>query len=134
MPDLTSLPIQAFLPVHPLHWTSIDHYLILLSALAILMLSGEDISMGFLIVLAVYALSAGMSLYINFFPIPQFLIFAVRTAVFALPLALVGFSPSEDTRSISIISAVFAFPVFLMTFINCILPHSFADPRILFWC
>jgi hypothetical protein len=126
-------PLADFLPILPLHWTSINHYLLIIMVLAILLTSGEEVSMFFLISVGLVAVLAGASLYLNFFPFSRLFVFLIKTALIGMPLTLVGTSPSEQSRGLSVVTSLLAAPIFLMAFFNCILPGGWQDPRIP-WC
>jgi hypothetical protein len=130
MPDIT---VAQLLPTAPLHWTSILHYLVLALAIFTLVTSGDKASILYILILATLALLAGADLYINRFPMPHVFIFIMRVLILGIPLILAGISPTEQTRSLSVVTALLAFPILVMTFFSCWIPFL-GDPRIMSWC
>lgn len=128
------IDIAEYLPFAPLHWTSINHYLVLLAALGVIMTAGPDVSIWFLLSVGVMALSTGFSLYMNYFNLPRLYEFIIRTLIFGLPVVLAGLSKSEQTRGVAVMASILAFPILVMTFATCFL-GGLGDPRILAsWC
>ena len=121
------------IPVAPLHWTSILHYVILLGALLILVSSQSDVSIAFIFSLAALALVTAGDLYSNLINMPRFVIFIFRVGMVGVPLIIMGIAPSDDTRGLSIILAVLGFMLFAVVFLTCLAP-AFGDPRIVGWC
>jgi len=130
MPDIA---ISEFLPMAPLHWTSIMHYLVLLTAIISLLGSGDEAPMIYVLALLAVALLTAVSLYLNFLPMPRIFVFLIRVIMLALPLALAGMGPTETTRQFGIIMALVAAPIIAITLFGCALGF-FGDPRIAFWC
>lgn len=129
-----NIELSQLIPLWPLHWTSIMHYILILGTLAILFLSGENTSIIFLVILAVLALLTGADLYIGKYEVPRIIIFVFRVFMFGIPLVLAGISPTEETRTMGLIAAAIALPIFVITFFTCLLPWGLGDPRILIWC
>lgn len=130
MPDIT---VAELLPTQPLHWTSIIHYIVLFLALFTLVTSGDKASILYILILAALALFTGADLYINRFPMPRLFVFIIRVLILGIPIILAGLSPTEQTRNLSVVTAIFAFPILVMTFFSCWIPFL-ADPRIVSWC
>ena len=128
MPDLA----QA-LPVAPLHWTSIAHYIILLGALTMMMISGDETPMVFIITLLVWALLTAASLYIDRLPLPDLFTFLTRVLILGIPLMLTGLGPNEQTRQIAIFMAIVAVPLLVTTLLGCWFGFLM-DPRLAIWC
>jgi hypothetical protein len=126
--ELTSL-----IPIAPLHWTSILHYVILLGALVILVSSQSDVSLAFIFWLAALALVTAGDLYSNLIAIPRFVIFMFRVGIVGIPLILSGIAPSDDTRGLAVVLGVLGFALFAMIFLTCFIPFL-GDPRIVGWC
>ncbi len=121
------------IPVAPLHWTSILHYIILLGALTILVASQSDVSLAFIFFLAALALVTAGDLYSNLINLPRFVIFIFRVGMVGVPLIVMGISPSDDTRGLAIILSVLGFLLFAVVFLTCPVPFL-GDPRIVGWC
>jgi hypothetical protein len=135
MPGLEGLKLAEFLPLAPLHWVSILHYLVLIGTIAMLMSTGDQTPTLFLFVLAIEGLLTGVSLYANFFSFVLLFIWLARVAIFAIPIVIAGMGPTEATRSMSIFVALMAIPILVSTFITCSIQIA-ADPRLLVmnWC
>jgi hypothetical protein len=126
--------VSEFIPMAPLHWTSILHYILLLGALFMLMASGDDAPIIYLIVLAIMGILLGVDLYLNLFHLGQVVIFVVRVCIFAIPALIGGLGPTEETRAAGIGLAAFAgLPLLAVTILTCIL-GNLGDPRISYWC
>ncbi len=121
---------SAFIPWHPLHWTSIFHYILLLAALFILMSSRSDVSIIFILFLGLLAMVTGADLYaerLGF--VGCFALFLFRTGMVALPLLLAGLSPSEETRAVALVTGLgVGVPLFFAMFLGYFIPFL-ADPR-----
>ena len=130
---LQGFELASLIPVAPLHWTSIFHYLILLGALVILLSSQSDVSLAFIFFLASLALVTAGDLYSNLIAIPRFVIFIFRVAMVGVPLILSGIAPSDDTRGLAVILAIIGFALFAVVFLTCMIPFM-GDPRIAGWC
>lgn len=128
------MDLSQLVPPSPLHWTSIVHYLVLVMALVMLFTSGDKSPVVFLFVLAVLALSTGADLYVGVYQIARLIIFLLRVLMVGLPIMLAGMAPTEDGRAVGIITAVLAAPIFVITFITCLLPWGLGDPRVARWC
>lgn len=121
------------IPVAPLHWTTIIHYLIILGALFILIASQSDVSLVFIFILAGIAIVTGADMYSNLINFPRFVIFMLRVGMVGLPLIIAGIAPAEELRGLAIIMGALGFIIFAITFLTCFLPFL-ADPRIAHWC
>lgn len=121
------------IPIAPLHWTTIIHYLILLGAFFILIASQSDVSLVYIFILAGVAIVTGADLYSNLINFPRFVIFMLRVAMVGLPLIIAGIAPAEELRGIAIILGALGFVIFAITFLTCFIPFL-ADPRIVHWC
>ncbi|MBN1428143.1 MAG: hypothetical protein JXB07_07145 [Anaerolineae bacterium] len=130
---MPNIDIADLLPTAPLHWTSILHYAVLLSALFLLITSGEKASLLHILIMAALALLTGADLYIDQFPISRLFVFIGRVLILGIPLILAGISPTEQTRSFSVLTAILAFPILAITFLTGVLGSPFGDPRILAW-
>ena len=126
---------SVFYPTAPLNWISILHYLFLLTTIYMLVTSGEKTPILYIIILGLQALSGGASLYIDKVVLAPLFAFLIRVAMVAIPLVLAGWSPTENTRSAGVGTAIIALPVLAMTFLSCSIP-IIADPRIynMGWC
>jgi hypothetical protein len=130
MPNFTT---DQLLPTAPLNWISILHYIVLLLTIFTLVTSGDKASILYILILGTLALVAGADLYIDRFPMPRLFIFIMRVILVGVPIMLAGMSPTEETRNLSVVIAIFAFPILVMTFFSCWIP-LLADPRIKAWC
>ncbi len=130
---MPSIDPSLLIPVAPLHWTSILHYLILLGALAILVGSQSDVSLFFIFALATLALITGGDLYANLINLPRFLIFMFRVGMVGIPFLLAGFASNQELRGIAILVGIMGFVLFTLIFLSCLVPLM-ADPRIIGWC
>lgn len=130
---LQGFELSSLIPISPLHWTSIFHYVILLGALVILISSQSDVSLAFIFFLAALALVTAGDLYSNLIAIPRFLIFTFRVAMVGVPLILSGIAPSDDTRGLAVILSIVGFALFAVVFLTCMIPFL-GDPRIAGWC
>ncbi len=130
MPNVTT---DQLLPTAPLNWTSILHYIVLFAAIFTLVTSGDKASILYILVLGALALLTGADLYINRLPMPRLFVFITRVLIVGIPIMLAGMSPTEQTRNLSVVTAIFAFPILVMTFFSCWIP-ILADPRIVSWC
>lgn len=132
--------VSAFIPLSPWHWTTIIHYLLLLGALYLLMASGDNTPVLYLIVVAVMAILVGADLYSNLLGLGKLeagrlIIFLLRVFIFGIPALIGGLATAEDTRAVAIGLAVFAaLPLIAITFLTCPLGIPLGDPRILDWC
>jgi hypothetical protein len=135
MPGVEGLSLSEFLPVAPLHWVSIMHYLVLIGTIAMLMSTGDQTPTIFLFVLAALGLLTGVSLYANFFSIVLLFIWLARVAMVAIPLVIGGMGPTETTRSLGVFIAIVALPILVSTFVTCTV-DILADPRLrmMGWC
>ncbi|MBN1310906.1 MAG: hypothetical protein JXB30_05745 [Anaerolineae bacterium] len=132
MPDI-NISTADLMPTAPLHWTSILHYIVLVSALFLLITSGDKASLLHIFILAALALVTGADLYIDRLEMPRLFIFIFRVLILGIPLILTGISPTEQTRSFSVFTAIVAAPILAMTFFSCVVPFL-GDPRIMSWC
>lgn len=130
---MPNIPTEQFLPTAPLHWTSIIHYIVLILAIFTLVTSGDKASILYILILGALALLTGADLYINRLPIPRLFIFITRVLIVGIPIILAGLSPTEQTRNLSVVTAIFALPILVITFLSCVIPFL-ADPRIVSWC
>ena len=130
MPNIST---DQLLPTAPLHWTSIMHYLVLAVAIFTLVTSGDKASILHILILAALALLTGADLYINRMPMPRVFVFVIRVLILGIPIIMAGMSPTEQTRSLSVVTAIFAAPILVMTFFSCMIPFL-GDPRIASWC
>ena len=110
------------------------HYLVLATAIFTLVTSGDKASIIYILILATLALLTGADLYINRMPMPRVFVFVIRVLILGIPIVLAGMSPTEQTRSLSLVTAIFAAPILVITFFSCMLPLFLADPRIEVWC
>lgn len=135
MPAIPNIELSQFVPLAPLHWTSILHYLIILGAVLILSMSGEQAPILFLFMLAVLALLTTADLYVNLLGLSELFVFLARVVMFAIPIVIGGMGPSEQSRGLGILVAILALPVLVTTFLTCTIP-LLADPRLLGmgWC
>ncbi len=127
------IPTEQLLPTYPLHWTSILHYIILALALFALVTSGDKASILNILILAALALLTGADLYIDRINMPRLVIFIIRVLMLGIPLIMAGMSPTEQTRNLSVVTAVFSFMILVITFFTCVIPFL-GDPRIASWC
>lgn len=130
---------SAFIPIAPLHWTTIAHYIILLGSLLSLILAGDDSSILYLLTAAVLALVAGADLYagllgLNRLEIGRLVIFLLRVFMFGIPALIAGLASDEGTRNIGIAMALVALPLLIITMVTCPLGSPLGDPRIMNWC
>jgi len=130
---LQSFELASLIPIAPLHWTSILHYVILIGALVILVSSQSDVSLAFIFFLAVLALVTAGDLYSNLIAIPRFVIFTFRVGMVGVPLILSGIAPSDDTRGLAVVLSILGFALFSVVFLTCPVPFL-GDPRIVSWC
>jgi hypothetical protein len=130
MPNIT--PAQ-LLPIQPLHWTSIVHYLVLAAAIFTLITSGDKTSILNILIIASLALLTGADLYVDRFPMPRVFIFIMRVLILGIPILMAGMAPTEQTRNMSVLTAVIASPILFVTFFSCVIPWL-GDPRIASWC
>jgi hypothetical protein len=130
MPNITA---NQLLPSFPLHWTSILHYIVMAIAIFTLVTSGDKASILNILILGALAMFTGADLYIDRISMPRLVIFVVRVLILGIPLIMSGMSPTEQTRNLSIVTAVFAFPILAITFFSCVIPFL-GDPRIMSWC
>lgn len=130
MPDIA---ISEFLPMAPLHWTSIMHYLVLITAIISLLGSGDDAPMLYILALFAVALLTATSLYLNFLSLPRLFVFLIRVIMLAFPLILAGMGPTESTRQFGILMALVSAPILAITLFGCLL-GTLGDPRIALWC
>jgi hypothetical protein len=129
MPD-----VSQFIPLAPLHWTTILHYILLLGALFMLMASGDDAPIIYLLVLAAMGILLSVDLYMNLFALGRVVIFVIRVCIFAIPALVGGLGPTEETRAAGIGLAAFAaLPLLAVTILTCIM-GNLGDPRISHWC
>jgi hypothetical protein len=135
MPGVEGLSLSEFLPVAPLNWVSIMHYLVLLGTIAMLMSTGDQTPTIFLFVLAGLGLLTGVSLYANFFSVVLLFIWLARVAMVAIPIVIAGMGPTETTRSLGVFIAIVALPILVSTFVTCTV-DILADPRLrmMGWC
>ena len=132
---MPNFSLSIFYPTAPLNWISILHYLFLLATIYMLITSGEKTPILYIIVLGLQALSGGASLYIDKVVLAPLFAFLIRVMMVAIPLVLAGWSPTENTRSAGVATAIVAAPVLAMTFLSCTI-RVIADPRIINmgWC
>jgi len=131
MPNIPDL--SAVLPMAPLHWTSIAHYLILVGALVMLFVSGDKSPMSFILVLLIWAVVLGVSLYLNRLPLPGLITFLVRVAILGIPLLMAGLGPNRETRQLGVLTAIIALPLLVSTLMGCWF-NFLMDPRLAGWC
>jgi hypothetical protein len=130
MPHISAAEL---LPTGPLQWTSILHYIVIVSTLFILITSGDKASVFYILILGSLALITGADLYVDRFGIPRLFIFIFRVLILGIPLILSGISPTEQTRSLSGMTAFLASPILAVTFFTCFL-GDWGDPRLVSWC
>jgi hypothetical protein len=132
---MPNFSLSALYPTAPLNWISILHYLILMATVYMLVTAGEKTPLLYIIVLGSQALFAAASLYIDQVRLAPLFAFLVRVGMVAVPLVLAGWSPTENTRSAGVMTAILAAPVLAMTFLSCTIP-IIGDPRIfnMGWC
>jgi len=129
-----NFPVQELIPLYPFHWTSILHYLLLLGAILMLTISGDQASIVFTIVLAIFALLVAADLYSTLLHIDRLFIFLIRIVFFGLPIIVAGMADVEEVRQVAILLAALALPILVMTFLTCWLGPNIGDPRIFGWC
>ena len=129
-----NFPIEELIPLFPFHWTTILHYLLLLSAILVLTVSGDQATIFFTIILAIFALLVAADLYSHLLNIDRLFIFLIRIIFFALPIVFAGMADVEEVRQIGIFMAAMALPILVMTFLTCWLGPSIGDPRVFGWC
>lgn len=125
--------VSQFIPLFPLHYTTIINYLLLLGTVFTLAIAGGDADtpLSFIFIMAIMAGLIGTNLYINFFPgIPRIAIFLGRVALFAIPVVLTGLSPNQQSRGLGALLAAIGFPLFVLIFVNPYMPPFLVDPRI----
>src|SRR5690349_3968027 len=132
---MPNFSFAALTPTAPLNWISILHYIVLLATVYMLVTAGEKTPLLYIIVLGLQAMCVGASLYIDKVQIARLFAFLFRVGMVAIPLVLAGWSPTENTRSAGVMTAILAAPVLAMTFLSCLIP-IIADPRIynMGWC
>lgn len=129
-----NFPLEELIPLFPLHWTTIIHYLLLLGAIFMLTVSGDQASIIFTAVLALFALMVAADLYSHLLNIDRLFIFLIRVLILALPIIFAGMAEVEEVRQISVVLAALAVPIIVMTFLTCWLGPSIGDPRVWGWC
>ncbi len=132
---MPNISLSVFYPTAPLNWISILHYLILIATIYMLVTAGEKTPLLYIIVLGAQALATGASLYIDKVTLAPLFAFLTRVMMVAVPLILAGWSPTENTRSAGVMTAIIASPILAMTFLSCTI-RIIADPRIINmgWC
>lgn len=128
-----SFEISNFLPLAPLHWTSIVHYLLLLGALAMLFFSESNSSNGFVITIMLLALATAASLYLDRLALPRLFIFLLRVGLAVMTMLQAGMGPNPFTRQMGMFTSFFSIPLLASTFIGCMVP-ILLDPRLSHWC
>lgn len=131
---MPEIQLSDLVPSYPLHWTTILHYLALLSVIAILTAARDKATVLFTLVLAVLALALGADLYSNLLRISRIFIFLLRVVIFALPIVIAGMAPTGESRSLGFLAAILGLPFLVLTFLTCILGPAMGDPRIWQWC
>jgi hypothetical protein len=131
---MPNLPLSALIPAFPLHWTSILHYLLLLSTLAVLTVSGDQATVFFTLVLASLALVIGGDLYSQLFEINRIFIFLMRVYMVGIPIVIAGMAPVEGTRALGVLMVLFSAPLLVMVFLTCMVGPDIGDPRLWMWC
>ena len=121
------------LPRYPLHWTTIIHYVLLLSALVILTIASDKAGVFFTILLAIFALTVGANMYSYLLSVPRFFIFLLRVVILGLPLVIAGMGELEEVRAVGFFMGALALPLLVSTFVGCWFP-VLNDPRIAYWC
>lgn len=122
------------LPLAPLHWTSILHYLMLLGALVVLFGSGDKAPVLFIIIILILALMIAASLYLNLLRLPdRIFAFLIRIFVMAIPLVIAGMGPNEQTRGFGIALTIPGLVLLGVTIASCLL-GPLGDPRLAYWC
>lgn len=129
-----NFPIQELVPLYPLHWTTILHYLLLIGAILLLTISGDQATILFTVVLAIFALLVAADLYSQLLEIDRLFIFLMRIVFFALPIIVGGMADVEEVRQLGFLLAALALPILVMTFLTCWVGPSIGDPRIYGWC
>ena len=129
-----NFPVQELIPVYPFHWTTILHYLLLIGAIVMLTISGDQASILFTIVLAIFALLVAADLYSQLLGIDRLFIFLIRIIFFGLPIVIAGMADVEEVRQVGALLAVLSLPILVMTFLTCWLGPSIGDPRVYGWC
>ncbi|GAB4474689.1 MAG: hypothetical protein Kow00124_14920 [Anaerolineae bacterium] len=125
--------LSIVLPISPLNWTSIAHYLILVGALVMLLASGDKAPMGFIFILLALALLTAASLYIDRLAVDRLWVFLIRVGVLGIPLILIGLGPTEQTRQVALVISLIAIPIMVSTLLGCRFP-ILVDPRLAGWC
>ena len=129
-----NFPLEELIPLFPLHWTTILHYLLLLGAIIMLTVSGDQASIFFTAVLAIFALLVAADLYSQLLNIDRLFIFLIRIMMLALPIVFAGMAQVEEVRQLGVVMAALAVPIVVMTFLTCWLGPSIGDPRVWGWC
>lgn len=128
-----SFELSSVLPIAPLHWTSIMHYLLLLGALAMLFVSSGNSSNGFVITIMALALVTAASLYIDRLPLTRLYVFLIRVGLAAMTMLLAGLGPNKFSRQMGLLISLFSLPLLTSTFLGCMV-SVLMDPRIASWC
>jgi len=123
-----------FTPMAPLHWTTIIHYLLLLGAVGILLTSGDKVNNFYILIIAAFAISVGIDLYVDRISLYRIAVFVVRVAMVGIPLSIAGIAPTDANRNLGGLCAFLALIILALTFFNCFLPWPIPDPRIIAWC
>ena len=129
-----NFPVQDLIPLYPLHWTTILHYLLLIGAILLLTISGDQATILFTVVLAIFALLVAADLYSQLLEIDRLFIFLMRIVFFALPIIVGGMADVEEVRQLGFLLAALALPILVMTFLTCWVGPSIGDPRVYSWC
>jgi hypothetical protein len=129
-----NFPVQDLIPLYPLHWTTILHYLLLIGAIFLLTISGDQATILFTVVLAIFALLVAADLYSQLLEIDRLFIFLMRIVFFALPIIVGGMADVEEVRQLGFLLAVLALPILVMTFLTCWVGPGIGDPRVYGWC
>ena len=122
------------IPIYPLHWLTILHYLLLIGAIAVLTTASDQAGLFFTFILAAFALMVALNLYSQLIQIDRLFIFLIRVMMFALPIVIAGMATIEEVRGMGIAMAALAFPILVMTFLTCWFRPPIGDPRVVGWC
>lgn len=131
---MPNIPLTTMIPAYALHWTSILHYLLLLSTLAVLTVSGDQATVLFTLVLASLALITGADLYAQLIKFNRIFIFLIRVYMVGVPIVIAGMAPVEGTRVLGVLMVLFSAPLLGMVFATCAVGTPIGDPRLLTWC
>ncbi len=128
-----SFDIASLLPLAPLHWTTIMHYLLILSALVMLFVSTAKSDNGFVITIMGLALVTAASLYLDRLHLQMLYIFLIRIGLATMTMLLAGLGPNDKARQLGLVASLFSLPLLASTFLGCMVT-ILMDPRLAGWC